>query len=247
MLFTLKKVLGALLMPVPIVFLIYLLAAILYRSQKRLALVCFGVATSGFYLVSLPVTAWLVAEPLEHRFAQYAGQAVDAVVVLGGYHRSDQRLPISSVLSATSMVRLSEGMRIARLNPEASLNLSGYNGRDAISNAQAMAQVAMAYGMSPKRITKAEEPKDTGDEAQHWAEVLKGQRVALVTTASHMPRAVYLFEQAGLRVIPAPTNFESGKPDFTYWKTWLPSAHALNLTTKAWHEHLGLIWAKLRA
>jgi len=246
-LFLLKKVLSALLMPLPFGFVILLLALIIFwQGYHRLAKgMGIGVLISWF-LLSLNPVAQLIATPLEHTFPKYNGQSVDYVVVLGGYHNSDERFPISSLLSKTSLMRLSEGIRIYRMNQGAKLMLSGYKSHDVISNAEAMSRVAQEYGVQKEDIIIATEPKDTSEEAAHWATYLKDQRFALVTSAMHLPRSVYLFQNQGLKPIPAPTAFHTGGHHGLQWNDWLPKASALSVSKSAWHEYLGRIWASIR-
>ena len=60
----------------------------------------------------------------------------------------------------------------------------------------------------------------------------------LVTSALHMRRARAEFERAGLKVIPAPTDFEAlGRT--TEPRDWLPSADALDGSGRAFKEWVG--------
>lgn len=65
-------------------------------------------------------------------------------------------------------------------------------------------------------------------------------RVYLVTQTWHMPRAVAIFEKAGLSVIPAPTAF-LGARAFN-WNNLLPSAGGLNMSRYALREMAAYIW-----
>ncbi|MFY4765197.1 ElyC/SanA/YdcF family protein, partial [Aliarcobacter butzleri] len=49
-------------------------------------------------------------------------------------------------------------------------------------------------------------PKDTKEEAIEAKKTVGNQKLILVTTASHMKRAVMLFEKEDLNIIPSPTN-----------------------------------------
>ncbi len=235
-------------MPLPLGFVLLALAGVMIWSgwRKRGATLICAVLGVWLLLSLTPVVNKLVS-PLEFTYPRYANQAVDAVVVLGGYHRSDARTPLSSLLSSTSLNRLVEGVMILQQQPGTRLALSGYAGDDRISNARAMGQMAQALGVPAARIVLAESPKDTAEEAEHWAKVFDGQRVALVTSAMHMPRAVYLFAQHGLNVVPAPTRFLSAGDRLYDWRSWVPSAHNLEHAQQAWHEYLGLLWARLNA
>jgi len=252
-LFLIKKLLSALLMPLPLGFVILLLAVfIFYQGYQRLAKgLGIGVIFTWFILSLYPVSQ-LIAAPLEFEFPKYNHQSVKYVVVLGGYHNSDERFPVSSLLSKESLMRLSEGMRIYRMNPGAKLLLSGYKSNDVISNAEAMAKVARAYGTPKDDIIIANQPKDTAEEAAYWTQylnnnILQNQNFALVTSAMHIPRAMYLFQNQGLQPIPAPTAFRTGGHQGLYWNDWLPHAGSLTLFESAWHEYLGKIWAMIRS
>ncbi len=246
--FLLKKVLGGLLMPLPLGFLILVVALCLcWRGRRLIARILVVAVCGGWLLISLSPLANAILRPLEFAYPKYEGQAVDTVVVLGGYHASDARTPLSSLLSATSLNRLTEAVLILRQQPEAKLALSGYAGKDSMSNAAAMAKVAQALGVAASRIMLAEAPRDTAGEAAHWARTLKGQRVALVSSATHMRRAVFLFKQQGLRVIPAPTRYLSAGESSYSWQSWLPDGENIDKVEQAWHEYLGLWWAQLRS
>ena len=67
-------------------------------------------------------------------------------------------------------------------------------------------------------------------------------RVLLVTSALHMPRALATFQGAGINADPAATDFMAG-PGLGPWiLDYLPSVSALFGVSRAWHEILGT-WA----
>jgi uncharacterized SAM-binding protein YcdF (DUF218 family) len=88
-------------------------------------------------------------------------------------------------------------------------------------------------------------PRDTRQEAELLAPLLRGQRVALVTSASHMPRALALFRAQGLDPIPAPTGHLAKEPQGFDVLDLIPDADGLAKTRFAWHEVLGRMWAGL--
>jgi uncharacterized SAM-binding protein YcdF (DUF218 family) len=64
--------------------------------------------------------------------------------------------------------------------------------------------------------------------------------VLLVTSASHMPRALGAFRAAGIDAIPAPTDFQAVSDPNAYGVTdVMPSVEALYMTTRAVREYLG--------
>ena len=80
------------------------------------------------------------------------------------------------------------------------------------------------------------------------------RRVFLVTHAWHMPRALEVFEKAGVDAVPAPTGFVHKDPiragfgfeDRSTYGDWLPNAGALLKSYFALHEYLGRVWYRLR-
>lgn len=246
--FIAKKVLGSLLTPLPVFMALLVLALLLWRlNSRRLAGGLAALALLFLYFMSIHPVARMLAEPLEFHHPKYDGQVVEAVVVLGGYHRSDERLPITSMLSETSLNRLNEGIRIYRANPGALLLFSGHNAKDKISHAEALAQVAVAMGVPRHDMRLFSSAKDTREEAGAWVTLLADKPFALVTSAMHMPRAMQLFQQQGLLALPAPTGYRAGGQDSWGWHAWVPSATALQINQLAWHEYLGLAWAALVA
>lgn len=67
----------------------------------------------------------------------------------------------------------------------------------------------------------------------------------LVTSAVHMPRAMAVFQRAGLPVIASTTDVVIIDGSHDIWD-WLPDAAALNLTTAAAKEWAGLLSYKAR-
>ena len=94
---------------------------------------------------------------------------------------------------------------------------------------------ASAMLLEDRRLT-------TGENARLTAALLRPQgvdTVILVTSALHMRRARAEFELAGLKVIPAPTDFESlGRA--VQARDWLPSAEALEGSGRAFKEWGGI-------
>ena len=82
--------------------------------------------------------------------------------------------------------------------------------------------------------------RDTAENAARMAEAMRGdriQRIALVTHASHMPRAQAAYEKAGFAVTPAPLGFAT--PRERRLLEWLPSVHGLDLSRQVLREWLG--------
>lgn len=248
--FILKKALGTLFMPLSVCLVLFalgLLYVLLRRSKDAIApFVMGGLLLYAFSLNS--VSGYLI-RPLENAYAplnlinaEIIKKPVKWVVVLGAGHWTDKRLPPGAMLEEAALYRLNEGIRVANRFPGAILVLSGGKFKDEQSNAQVMAAAAVDLGFNPGRIMLSDKALDTHDEAMHIRALAGSDAFVLVTSASHMLRAVKLFENQGLKPIPAPTGYQSkGEPEY-----FLPRADNIKTCHMAVHEYLGLAWSFVR-
>jgi uncharacterized SAM-binding protein YcdF (DUF218 family) len=66
--------------------------------------------------------------------------------------------------------------------------------------------------------------------------------VILITSAVHMPRAVKVFQKAGMQVIPFPSNYLVTKDNTKFRPNYLvPSANALLNWSTLFREWMGLV------
>ncbi len=259
-LFLLKKILGNALMPLSLVLLLQLLAlALLVRRKTRAAasasitgLVLLVVACNEgvgdrltFSLESRHPPIYLTADdrlPAPYSEARY-------IAVLGGGHYLDPRLSALGRLSASSLSRLVEAVRLARLLPEARLITCGPCPNDdpyLESHASVLARAAVELGIDPARITQLPDGRDTHDEALEIRALVNDAPVLLVTSAWHMPRALGLARTAGVDATPAPADYSIapiGNPPSGWFRF---SVFGLERTTQGLREYLGLAWTRLR-
>ena len=246
MTFFLRKIIAAVIMPLPLLLLMGGVGWLLWFRGRRARLGQTLVAGSllGIFLFSFQPVSNRLISMVEYGYPAFPGDSVEVVVVLGGGHDSDPALPASAQLSAQALYRLTEGMRIAATQPWTRLVVSGYGGLDPKPNAQVYAEVATALGVDPERITMEPRPNSTAQEAEFLEPALAGRRFALVTSASHMPRAMALFRARGLDPVAAPTGHLGRRSgDLT---RLFPRGVNLTRVEVAWHEVLGRIWAWLR-
>ncbi|UIP26845.1 MULTISPECIES: envelope biogenesis factor ElyC [Photobacterium] len=248
--FELKKILSAFLMPLPLLLIVGItgLMILWFTRRPKLAGYMLAVSLLGIFLVAFQPVSSSLLTPLERQYKGYipSGQPVDYIMVLGNSHVVDKDLPITSELSRASLMRLAEAIRIHNLSPGSKIILSGYDGGTEISQARMMAKVAIALGVNKLDILLLETAKDTWEEAFQAASVVGKRNLVLVTSASHMPRAIAEFNQAGLSPIPAPTNYLASDEIHQPWLKYAPKAQYLEQTERFWHETLGKWWQKLR-
>ena len=102
---------------------------------------------------------------------------------------------------------------------------------------------AQAFGVRAALLVVLETPVDTAQEAYAVRAVLAdGERFLLVTSASHMRRAVRHFERVGLVPIDLPTHYRTGRDGPHRLRDWMPSSDALRKTERSVYEYLGW-WA----
>lgn len=138
-------------------------------------------------------------------------------------------------------MRIIEAIVIYRQNPGCQLILSGgVPKNEMISKAQMMANMALQLGVANKNIIIDERAINTKEEAQYIKETVQAEPFVLVTSASHMQRALMLFNKNNLFPTPAPVNFLILKEiPFSF----MPSTIVLQSSEKALHEYLGILWA----
>jgi len=167
------------------------------------------------------------------------------VVVLGGGHTSSPELQPNAQVFNSSLSRIVEGIRIHRELPGSKLLLSGGAVFDPVPEAVTMAAVARMLGVSPGDMVLESQSKDTGQQSIFIQEIIQDDRCILVTSAIHMPRAMLVFEQKGLRPIPAPTDFGDWMRNENSPNQFFPRANELRKVETAFHEFLGLLWARV--
>jgi uncharacterized SAM-binding protein YcdF (DUF218 family) len=252
MLFLLKKVITEFCLPLTPCLLISLVGVILlwFTKRQKAGKVLVTVSFLMLLLLSYGVLSHRMLASLEREYPAYdAGKnpAPEYVVVLGAGGCSDPAVPITSQLPSLGMVRLVEGIRIHRLNPGSKLVLSGGRSYDPVPEAEIMEKVAVAIGESREEILLETESRDTEDEAREVRKIVGDRSLVLVTSASHMTRALLLFRKQGMDPIPAPTNhLTSERQGKTPIFAFFPSSENLFVADTVVYEYLGRIWAKIR-
>jgi uncharacterized SAM-binding protein YcdF (DUF218 family) len=121
-----------------------------------------------------------------------------------------------------------------------------------------MADLLMMLGVPEQAIWQESLSRNTYENALYSREFLEQKgidKILLVTSAFHMPRAVMLFEQQGFEVIPAPTDYGITQEGWQrLWQPHLitqllnlfPTAASLSDTTHSLKEYIGITVYRLR-
>ncbi|HTS69091.1 MAG TPA: ElyC/SanA/YdcF family protein [Terriglobia bacterium] len=249
MTFFLKKIVSRVLFPLPLSLEFLLLGLFLLWFTRRQRMGKTLVTLGALLLAGLSnsTVSNALLRPLERQYPPFAlerngvsPQSEMYIAVLGGRADDDPNVPDSSRISPDLMARLIEGIVLHREIPGSKLILSGNN-----DSATSMSKIALTLGVSPDDVLPMATPRDTEEESQQIAPIVRGGQFILVTSASHMPRAMGLFRKRGLQPIPAPADYLAPRhrPEVD---DFIPDAYKLFKSQTAFYEYLGLAWGTLR-
>ncbi len=221
--------------------------AFLFRSRfwAMLALaVLYGCSTPS-------VSRWLVRS-LENRAEQVTADAcpaADGILVLGGIADAT-RSSASRIEWSGGVDRFEAGLALHQAAKAPLLAFTGgklpWVTQDG-TEGDMLAAEAARRGVPRAALAVTGPCANTAEEAQRLIELNRQhrvQRVILVTSAMHMARARYIFEQAGFDVVPFPTDYRAPL-DARMAATpldWMPDASHLADSQAAVREWYGLIY-----
>ena len=245
MFFVLSKTLGIFCFPLPVVFLLLLLSAVFRKRRPKLGWALFWVGLGMLYLFSTAPVRDLLMGGLEAPFRDPAlPPATDAIVVLGGCAdlalSTTERLVLSS-----SADRFVEGVALTRRFPDAVLIFSGGTGSvhdQTRKEAPLLAAGAMRLGVPQDRIIPEPNSRNTYEIAVETKRILEQRHLrsfVLVTSASHMKRALGCFRKVGLEPIPDAVDFRGHVGGYTLWSL-IPDVGNLEQAHMALKEYAGL-------
>lgn len=250
MLFTLKKYIGGLMLPLPLLLLLMGLGLglVWFTRWQKSGKGLISASWLVLLLISLQPVADGLLKPMEDRYPTWHGeQKVAWIVVLGGGYTWNTQWAPSSNLINNSLPRLTEGVRLWRENPGAKLIFTGAAaGNNPVSTAEAGARVAETLGVPRSAIKVLDTPKDTEEEAAAVKKSIGDVPFLLVTSASHLSRAMTFFHRAGLNPLPAPANQLAIDSPLNSWERVIPSPVWLMHSDRVGYETLGRIWQWLK-
>lgn len=251
----LSKILTYLAMPLGTALLLAVLALFsLLAGRARLAS---GLALAGLSWVGLwatPAFSEAVRESLESGYPPVSAESLpraDVIVVLGGGIGVAFPPRLYPDLGDASD-RVWHAARLYHAGRAPRLILSGGMlpwKSGAMSEAEAMAVFLRALGVPQDRMQLESESATTRDNALETARMMAdtgAQGAILVTSALHMRRAESSFRALGIEVVPAATDHEVVKDGPLTALDLLPDAGALEASSRALKEMLGLVVYRLR-
>jgi uncharacterized SAM-binding protein YcdF (DUF218 family) len=225
-------------------FFVYPLSGVLIISAAALTLsftswwrsgqVLLGVALGALWIAATPVFAKWLNWRLESRFPPAIVETLpqsDVVILLSGG-------PSNRILHA---------LRIYKAGKAPLILISGASQswqRCALTGAEPITEVLVGLGVPLSALMLETESRNTRENAVNTAAIFKayGWRSGiLVTSGSHMPRALAAFRKVGLNLVPAATDIYAGAPNVDSFFDLLPDAKALVQSTLAIKEMIGMI------
>ncbi len=243
----LKKIILSLFLPPlgPIILTIVGLALAQYR--RNIGRILVGFSLTALVSLSTPWLAGFLMSGLQKFPPIDSSQLAkcQAIVVLGGGIYRDAPEYGGDTIGFVSLERLRYALYLRKLS---GLPILATGGAPEGGLAEAVVMRKSAEDEFGSQIQWIEaQSMDTSSSARLSASLMKEQgvkRIALVSHAWHLPRAVANFEALGMEVVPAPMGFSRSTVDAF---AFLPSASALAVSNRALHEWLGIFASRIGA
>jgi uncharacterized SAM-binding protein YcdF (DUF218 family) len=254
MFFYLGKLAGNLFGPLGLAIILVITALCLFR-KARLARILAISGVAILWLFSTRLVSQALLRGLESQIPGYTVEGAPqepVIVVLGGFMRTPYGAHKYGEFKDAGD-RLVHAFRLYRAGKAPLILISAGDvpifGKGDETEAEAARAILLEWGVPDAAILVEKRSKSTAENARFSRELLAARgikRALLVTSASHMPRAVGVFRKAGLDVSPSPADHLAGwaEPDLPF--RILPDSRALDESTLALHEYIGLLIYRLR-
>lgn len=245
--------------PIVWILTVLLLGLILIRFSRRRIVSRIGrcfllLGMLMLFTCSFPPVANILTYSLESRYPPPATKVLatlDIIVVLGGGGYPSGGFRGEAELAGRSYPRLYHGVRVFHEGHAGLLAFCGgplQEGKEA--EAPVMRAMAIRLGVPEDKVLTETVSSDTMQNAKGLVDLLpkeQGRRIGLVTSATHMLRSEQVFRSQFPHdtIVPVPVHYQY---DPAVWRigNLKPSVEALEQTTGAIHEWIGILWYSLR-
>jgi uncharacterized SAM-binding protein YcdF (DUF218 family) len=247
----LTRILQSLIFPPGGILLVILVGLLLhrYRPVWGKGLLWLGLVVG--YLLSTPLVSFLLQQPLQSYPAlsemEIRQAPAQAIIILSGDRYPEAPEYGGDTVGEHTLVRVRYGAYLQRLTGLPIVVTGGHVIDQEGESLAAMMANTLRDDFGAHDVWLEERSRTTAENAFFTRSLIEGKHidtVLLVTHATHMPRSVAIFEQAGLKVIPAPTRFEALRGSWLFYV--LPNARALQRSYSALHELVGRFWYLVR-
>jgi len=249
MFFLLSKVLNWFVYPLSLLFLGLIAILVFYRRRyARLGLACvllllYGMSTM---LTVKPLMRWLEGPQPSPELHQH----YDVAIVLAGMVALSRSSP-GHLEFDEHVERILEGISLVKRGIADKLFIVGGSGSlfdRHLSEARVLRTFALEFGLHDEQVLVEDVSRNTYESAVNATQILRAghyRQLVLITSASHMYRALATFHKQGLFPQPYPVDFQThggGSDLFDF----LPSVEALDIMTTVIHELAGIVMYRLQ-
>ncbi|MDR3200637.1 MAG: YdcF family protein [Spirochaetales bacterium] len=222
--------------------------ALFFPRRRRLAMTLIAAL---LYILSIEPAQDILLKPLENAYPPLdmrAAADAQALVVLGGgtIQASPEAGEGRDSLASGALGRAvyAFGLRDIFTGPYIAAGGRVFDyGQE--TEADVAGRLLVSLGLPQERVLKEAESRNTWQNAKSIARLFGYNKIILVTSAYHMRRSVFCFENNGFSVIPAPTDYWCARNSYYDIFSFLPSLDALAGTYAAMHEYVGLLYYRL--
>jgi uncharacterized SAM-binding protein YcdF (DUF218 family) len=259
---TIKGLIEIIFSPLGILTLMTMAGVVLSLNKHRLhagrrLLVCAGILFLLFLFSPLAQYLMLHLEREYPPLINLRESQADQIVMLAGYAEENPGVPITSNISEQTVVVLSEGLRLYRLNPEAKMITSGGIARKGDKPVAAiMADFLQQMGVPAKDLIVEGNSRNTYENLVEVKKIVGLRPFILVTLGCDLKRAAAVAKKLQMQAIPAPAglwvaqhhpanvSFSERISDF-FASFAHPSLTNLSKLQWSYHEYVGLLWYRL--
>lgn len=219
-----------------------------WRQGRTLA----SIGVVSLLVMSFSPLGALLILPLENRFPAPTenASAPDGVIVLGGSVDEGVSMARGRAALTDASERLTALVELSRRYPKARLVFTG--GSAALRGSPySEAEIAKTFfaemGIEHERVVYESRSRNTFENAVYARELVApkpGERWLLVTSASHMPRAIGIFRQIGFPAVAFPVDYRTSG-SLSNWSLRNNAPEMLKLVDVAAHEWIGLLVYRL--
>jgi uncharacterized SAM-binding protein YcdF (DUF218 family) len=277
MIFFIKKLVSRLLFPVPLCaeLLVIGLILLLFTKRQKLAKVFLIAATALFLAISLPLLPPLAMAPLERQYPAVfpinqepatanreprtanflqASSLIphpSLICVLGQGVSANTNLPANARFTQEFLPRLIEAARLQKATPGSTILVS-IAGKviPEPDKTKVLAEFYSMFGITTNQFAVYGDALDTVSEIQFFKTKAGTNRVFLVSSASHLPRAMLLARRYQLDAVPAGGGYQADETKDTKSpfdpSSLFPNAGSIFVSERAVYEYMGLAFEKLK-
>lgn len=196
----------------------------------------------------------VLTEPLEFKYpvldvSKISTHGAAIVLLGGGIYENAPEYEGRDELGHFAMMRTLYASEIALRSGAAVYATGGVPlTEEAEPEGSVMRRWLLKFGVPEESVFSETVADNTWENAAYMQKMLaeKGvKKIILVTSAWHMPRAVWCFESHGFEVIPAPVDYLTEQESYDL-RSFLPRWTTLSDSGQALHEYMGLMWYWLR-